>query len=803
VITEYFDAVIITTESNLSKEPKANRYHWARMFQNSGLETYVIQPAERGEKTFEGLEEVTFIYGGPAAFSQKQLKGLIESGKRLLFWNYGSIYSDVIPRDRGTLVHHATEDYLSPSFPWQGDPQKYLGDLVRLMSRSDLIVSVSEGVAKNVKKVISSEVKQVVVRNAYDDSSFFIEKQKDLNSKTFIFQGGVNDRIDWDVVFELASEYRDYKFDFYGAVNLPHQILNQMPPNLELFGQVSSEILRKAISNSTAALIPYKDEPWLKGSLPLKFFEYLACGVPVYTSRIDSVLELGIGAFDIASLIPKNVIKEFSESEKSEIVRILTENTYESRLAEVERHLTNFHLTKIKLPNFPKACIIYDSASLHVETIREHLISFYCLSGFEVFFISSRDRQVENFEVFEVVIIHYSVRLCFSEHLPLNLKSKIQRYKGLKCAFLQDEYDNTEFAIQNILDLGVKVVFTCVDESRVTEVYGPLVLKGVNFKQILTGFAFAAGDKDDYIVPTSLRKWDLGYRGRRLSHRYGRLGFEKWQIGELANTQLIDSGLRLNISSENEDRIYGDLWFDFLGNCRAVLGTESGANVFDFDGNLEILSQKESEMDFVEFENKYLQDRELEGLMNQVSPRIFEAISTKTALVLFPGSYSGVLEPWKHYFPLEKDFSNKQALLEFLNDHESIKAMSERVFVDVVVNGNYGKFDYVSKIAITLRENLKVSIQNRTNAVPDAFKYFPSNFERGIENSWTQNNTSSWQTNFKFYKFVRILWRTIPTRIRYKIAWYLPSIEKKIRSFTNSFKRLSRNVKSFNPRRKR
>ncbi len=46
--------------------------------------------------------------------------------------------------------------------------------------------------------------------------------------------------------------------------------------------------------------------------------------------------------------------------------------------------------------------------------------------------------------------------------------------------------------------------------------------------------------------------------------------------------------LKLDISAKEDDRIYGNDWHAFLQNSKAVLGTEGGATIFDFDGTLKI-----------------------------------------------------------------------------------------------------------------------------------------------------------------------------------------------------------------------
>ena len=778
MLKEYFDVAIMLTESNLTTERPANRFHWARMLRDSGLEVFLIQPHPNGPSDLPGLEGLTLLYGGPNALRGKTMQRVLNSGKRILFWNYGATYSQVIPKNQGFLIHHATEDYLSPTFPWKKMPQRYLGDLIRIMSRANLVISVSKGVFDNISKVLNQDVNHVLICNAYDPDSFYTEQLLGSKLKQFIYQGGVNERLDWELLFRLSSHYPDFRFLFYGSVDLPHKIIQKMPSNFELCGQISVSDLRNAMNRSSAALIPFKDEDWLKGSLPLKTFEYLACSLPIFTSPIDEVLSIPVGVQEISSLIPRQEIEDLSSDELRMINNILSKNTYESRMNQLNMALDELDPSDDTEGELPRICIIFDSESLHVDTIKEHLISLYCLKGFEVYFLSSRSRITSNFDEFDVVMVHYSVRLCYQGHLPPAIKKKISRFKGLKCAFLQDEYDHTNVAIQSLLELGVTLVFTCVAESRVGEVYGQLIANGVKFKQVLTGFAFLPGEKDIYIKKLSMRDWDLGYRGRRLSHRYGRLGYEKWQIGELAKLSLAESGLKLNISSENFDRIYGESWFNFLGDCKAVLGTESGANVFDFDGNLESLSENYSRIDFEDFEEKHLKGLEIEGLMNQISPRVFEAISTRTALVLYPGSYSGLLKPWVHYFPIEKDFSNCSDLIDFLRDDRAISDMTERCYKDLVLSGKYNKHEYVSIISSSIQEIMLPRMKRTPVPVRDVFKNSPINPHRNGSNFWLQGGDSTLKRKLFLYNIARFLWRRIPIGIRYRLARHLPRLTR-------------------------
>lgn len=116
------------------------------------------------------------------------------------------------------------------------------------------------------------------------------------------------------------------------------------------------------------------------------------------------------------------------------------------------------------------------------------------------------------------------------------MSSEIENFRGLKILVIQDEYDRTGFAISEIKKLGIDLFFTCVPESRLTEIYPELVDLGIRFKQVLTGL-HSCLTKRTIHKDLSQRDWDIGYRGRKLSHRYGKLGYEKWRIGELVEVR--------------------------------------------------------------------------------------------------------------------------------------------------------------------------------------------------------------------------------------------------------------------------
>ena len=90
--------------------------------------------------------------------------------------------------------------------------------------------------------------------------------------------------------------------------------------------------------------------------------------------------------------------------------------------------------------------------------------------------------------------------------------------------------------------------------------------------------------------------------------------------------------------------------------------------------------------------------------LNTISPRAFEAICLGTALVLFPGHYSGILQPWRHYIPLAKDFSNIEEVVDCLTDLPFLERLTQTAYDEIVNPGTYSYSAFTKKVDDALVE---------------------------------------------------------------------------------------------------
>lgn len=358
--------------------------------------------------------------------------------------------------------------------------------------------------------------------------------------------------------------------------------------------------------------------------------------------------------------------------------------------------------------------ILFDANSLHVKTIKEHLESFRLYSRLRIYYDSATVNAEckYNFFLFDVIVIHYTVRLCLTDYISPAHVEQLKGFGGYKILFIQDEYESTETARKWIEDLGIHCIYTCVPKEFVNKVYPRERFPMIDFVNTLTGYVPRGMETKANIKSLESRPFLIGYRGRKLPYWYGSLGQEKLVIGMQMKKICDLRGLKTDIEWDEAKRIYGEDWYNFLQSCRATLGTESGSNVFDDYGkimeSIKDALQKNPEFTYNEAFECFLRPHEGKILMNQISPKIFEAISCHTALILFEGSYSNVLEPNLHYIPLKKNFSNVDTVLKKINDIDYLNDLTERAYSDIVVSEKYSYKKFISEFDQLILKKIKI-----------------------------------------------------------------------------------------------
>lgn len=735
-IEQCFDAVIMLTWSDWKTEPRSNRYHYAKRFAQHVPVLFVQPWALPGSPLSVEITDVpnvdivhaTYAFDKPEV---AQLRGLLRSRgiKRPLLWIYNSLHFQSLIDDlEGCFkVYHATEDYFTESEGLAIDDKSLVKDSIRrLLPKIDLLVSVSSGVVRSFIKGGNFTGDYLVLNNGCDAEFLFEcawEVRHDAQSRTqkkiAIFQGGINQRLDYDLLMRAVRTLPNWEFRFCGAqAEIPGWKDLLREKNVKYLGALDPRQIAHEMARASVGIIPFIQDQWIRNSLPLKAYEYVACGLPVVTVPIDALAD-SPELFSIATAADVFIEQIQAAHARRHDPELLVarasaarENSYDARFTELVAVLAKQHQQMIEKPRRLNVAILFDEMSTTVGTIREHLDAFPRFSKNDISFVSCTNPYATppaynykldiDLSIFDVVIVHYSVRLSLPHHLNQSFATALENFGGLKVLFIQDEYEGTELARSWMDRIHFDIVYTCVPQSGLEHVYPDYRFPATDFLPTLTGYVPENANIERFVRPLSERKLLVGYRGRKLPTVYGRLGYEKYQIGLVVKSVAAEMGLLVDVEVDDSSRIYGDGWYAFLGSVRATLGTESGANIFDFDGSLKKqiaeIEAKNLDIGFDEISERLLSEHEGLVRMNQISPKIFEAIRLRTALVLFEGDYSGVVQANEHYIPLKKDFSNLKDILEKLKDDALIEALTQRAYDDIVASGKYSYRRFVELI---------------------------------------------------------------------------------------------------------
>jgi|GEM_PF-1867731 len=345
--------------------------------------------------------------------------------------------------------------------------------------------------------------------------------------------------------------------------------------------------------------------------------------------------------------------------------------------------------------------------NLHpANVVQDHIRSFSEFSTHCVSVVNTRSvKRPDPATVsdYDALLIHYSIFVIAETYLSEAWQEFISRFPGPVAVIHEDEYQRIDAFTQKFAELGVQAVFSCLDSKETLErVYGKSALpRDTLFFCCLPG----------YVVPQLLctspppiseRPFDIIYRGRTLRPELGRFAQEKRQIGEQVLAVAPVNGLICDISSAEEDRIYGSQWQQFLMSGKAMLGVEGGASIFDFDGAIsEAVAAYEEAHPYAEFDEIWtsvLAKHEGNIEFRTITPKFFEAIAAKTVLVLYPGKYSNVLIPNRHFIPLERDGSNIADVVAKLKDVSYLQEMADRTYKEILPKAELGTKFYVNQI---------------------------------------------------------------------------------------------------------
>jgi len=360
----------------------------------------------------------------------------------------------------------------------------------------------------------------------------------------------------------------------------------------------------------------------------------------------------------------------------------------------------------------------------HIGTVSNHLEAFKLYSRNNVFVLDSCSTAALEIDLnqFDIVVLHYSLVILDQRYIPMTLVKRLRAFVGYKVLFIQDEYRGVDSTVEAISDLGIHLIYSVINEDTIDAVYHHQGIRHVRRKTTLTGFVpeqLTTRSVPDY----QNRPIDVGYRARRAPSWLGYFAQEKWLIGEHFKRDAKHYGLVYDIECAENKRLYGEKWVNLITNCKAMLGTESGASFIDFSGAVQAFVEDfelaNPEISFEEIREQFLEGRDGDITIHVISPRSFEAAALRTLMILYPGSYSGILEPWRHYVPLERDHSNIDEVVTLLRDPGRAQEIIDAAYYEVAMNPAYSFRSMVETFDNDLVEHRAEILDHRPVSVVD------------------------------------------------------------------------------------
>jgi len=166
----------------------------------------------------------------------------------------------------------------------------------QLVNTADVVVFTSSVLADSFQWPRNCRV----IRNGCDFDLFNqANRVKNQSGGPIIgYVGAVSSWFDGELLFNVARERPDWRFDIYGAIVDADISLARTLSNVNFFGEIEYETVPYAIAHFDVCIIPFKLNPLTLATNPVKIYEYLAVGRPVVSTVLPELAELeGVDIF--------------------------------------------------------------------------------------------------------------------------------------------------------------------------------------------------------------------------------------------------------------------------------------------------------------------------------------------------------------------------------------------------------------------------------------------------------------------------------------------------------------------------
>lgn len=276
------------------KRPELRASLFSKRFRKIDENLYRLTPVVAPGKDRPFIHLVTsFMLKQKVLKSIKKLKGTFE-GKPLLIVTapHYRIFSESTFN-----IYWMMDDYASQP-ELVGIDEKILSEGQKYLStHSDEIVVVSNSLQELLGQ---SDISSKVITNGADDVFFRFPAKPSVafpqhvspklpENNFALYVGGISDRVDITYLQDLNRS--GVPVVIAGGVDpkMDRTSFDQLceSSNITYLGSIQNDLMPELMNLGSVGLVPYKEGPFNKASMPLKIPEYLMCGMPVVSSKLE------------------------------------------------------------------------------------------------------------------------------------------------------------------------------------------------------------------------------------------------------------------------------------------------------------------------------------------------------------------------------------------------------------------------------------------------------------------------------------------------------------------------------------
>ncbi len=235
----------------------------------------------------------TMLRPGRVAAELRQIIDRLDMEDNLIVWSCNPLYVDYFDTIPSAATIFDAVDNWAEHSSYHRFKKRLMRNYKRIAERSDRIYTVSEDLLNVFKTPKARWLPNAVDFDHFQQGG----KIKELANKPrpiLGFLGILQDRVDVDLLHTVARRYPNATVVLAGPVwkGFPRESFD-VYPNVVFTGPVAYRNIPKMYNTFDVGLIAYKKTDFIKSTNSMKYYEYLAAGLPVVSTWSGGIEQFG------------------------------------------------------------------------------------------------------------------------------------------------------------------------------------------------------------------------------------------------------------------------------------------------------------------------------------------------------------------------------------------------------------------------------------------------------------------------------------------------------------------------------